>query len=100
MANFRLVATIGRGRQADGEDERRRPGVALVLSHVVDAEARLVVDDRAHPLAVGDDGSPSRLAEIDRKVSFGSPARSPLTGTAIVLVAWPAANVTVPDLDW
>ena len=34
------------------------------------------------------------------KVSFGSPARSPFTSTEIVLLVWPAANVTVPEADW
>jgi hypothetical protein len=36
------------------------------------------------------------LLRLTKKVSFGSPRRSPLTSTVIVPLVWPAGIVSVP----
>ena len=40
------------------------------------------------------------LLRLTKKVSFGSPRRSPLTGTVMVLLVSPGAKVSVPHAAW
>src|SRR5207248_1919211 len=61
----RLAAGVG---QADGEVIAGGAVVALVVADIVDGDGRLrvVVDDGAHPLAVGD-GGVDRRVEVDEE---------------------------------
>src|SRR5439155_1567800 len=53
--------------QGDGERERRRPGVALSRRHVIDGQdQRVVVQDGALALAVGDEGV-AGVGEVDEE---------------------------------
>src|SRR5439155_712203 len=61
-------------RQAHGERERHRAGVAFRLSYVVDRDARLVVHDGALALAIGY-AAVVRVAQVDEEglVGFADP---------------------------
>ena len=75
MRNDIVTGLVVGGRERDREGEQGRLALlALGLGHVADADARLVVDDGAHALAVGD-GRVGRTAQVDeeRLVRFGEP---------------------------
>src|SRR4051794_5407100 len=42
----------------------------------------------------------SELLTFTEKVSFGSRTRSPLIGTRMLPVVWPAGIVSVPEVAW
>src|SRR5262245_6224149 len=95
----RYCLVVG-GRERDREGEQRRLILlAFLLGHGADADARLVVHDGAHPLAVGD-GRVGRAAQVDENDSFASPRRSPMTWTVTVLLVSPGAKVSVPEAAW
>ena len=71
------------------------PLVALRDRGVVDAEARVVVLDRADGFAVEEDRA-GRVAEGDQEGLVGLGQRVVASGTRNVRVTWPGVNVSVP----
>ncbi len=76
------------------------PAVALVCETsliVMFDGGDVVVDDRPHPLGVGDRRVAVALERFTLNVSFGSTVVSPLTCTVTVCVVTPGAKVSVPE---